>query len=384
MPLGFSNPDNQEGLWASSNYTPIRPAEDADFEVITIECWKYESQNSAPTVRHKTERLSIGSIDSWLEEPYPSCEGRSLSSGFKILLMPTDGLLLPPMTEKGLNSINTALGLPHVHKHSASLSSGANGMFLQRDKSYVFVFRKTSSYSSISVILRYNPLRNVTQGVFHFEPMGIPLHYFDKLISQFSACSHPLLLPLIAVEITFELTACLLLRPALITLREIEGQTGYDINAHGDDKINLSDDLRALIQRLGDGQSKLFSALSTIRSARLSTEFIQRKLRHLNKVLPDEVKGRLEHPSDLLEERIEYLLSNMENALLYEGITERMETQQTVVFNLIAQLDGMVNIGLAKDSKEIAAASKRDSSAMKIVAVLTTFFLPDILRDAAL
>lgn len=46
------------------------------------------------------------------------------------------------------------------------------------------------------------------------------------------------------------------------------------------------------------------------------------------------------------------------------------------VFNLIAQLDGMVNIGLAKDSKEIAAASKRDSSAMKIVAVLTTFFLP--------
>jgi hypothetical protein len=39
-------------------------------------------------------------------------------------------------------------------------------------------------------------------------------------------------------------------------------------------------------------------------------------------------------------------------------------------------MDGMVNIGLAKDSKEIAAASKRDSSAMKIVAVLTTFFLP--------
>jgi hypothetical protein len=39
-------------------------------------------------------------------------------------------------------------------------------------------------------------------------------------------------------------------------------------------------------------------------------------------------------------------------------------------------MDGMVNIGLAKDSKEIAAASKRDSSAMKIVAVLTTAFLP--------
>lgn len=151
MPPGFSNPDNQEGLWVSSNYAPIRPAEDADFEVITIECWKYESQNSAPTVRHKTERLSIGSIDSWLEEPYPSCEGRSLSSGFKILLMPIDGPSLPPMTEKGLSSINTALGLPHVHKHSASLNTGANGMFLQRDKSYgmvTYLRRKPVSFTN--------------------------------------------------------------------------------------------------------------------------------------------------------------------------------------------------------------------------------------------
>jgi hypothetical protein len=39
-------------------------------------------------------------------------------------------------------------------------------------------------------------------------------------------------------------------------------------------------------------------------------------------------------------------------------------------------MDGTVKIELAKDSKEIAAASKRDSSAMKIVAVLTTVFLP--------
>jgi hypothetical protein len=31
---------------------------------------------------------------------------------------------------------------------------------------------------------------------------------------------------------------------------------------------------------------------------------------------------------------------------------------------------------LAKDSKELAAASKQDSSAMKIIAVLTTLFLP--------
>jgi len=31
---------------------------------------------------------------------------------------------------------------------------------------------------------------------------------------------------------------------------------------------------------------------------------------------------------------------------------------------------------MARDSKEVAEASKRDSSAMKIIAVLTTLFLP--------
>jgi hypothetical protein len=46
------------------------------------------------------------------------------------------------------------------------------------------------------------------------------------------------------------------------------------------------------------------------------------------------------------------------------------------VFNLIAQEDTKINISLAKDSREIAAASKQDSSAMKIIAMLTTLFLP--------
>lgn len=46
------------------------------------------------------------------------------------------------------------------------------------------------------------------------------------------------------------------------------------------------------------------------------------------------------------------------------------------LFNLIAQSDNLINVGLAKDSKEMAVASKQDSSAMKIIALLTTFFLP--------
>ncbi|KAK0730104.1 hypothetical protein B0H67DRAFT_23833 [Lasiosphaeris hirsuta] len=35
-----------------------------------------------------------------------------------------------------------------------------------------------------------------------------------------------------------------------------------------------------------------------------------------------------------------------------------------------------MNRGIASDSKELAAASKRDSASMKIIAILTTAFLP--------
>lgn len=43
---------------------------------------------------------------------------------------------------------------------------------------------------------------------------------------------------------------------------------------------------------------------------------------------------------------------------------------------MIAQRDSKVNISVAEDSKKIAAAAKRDSSAMKTVSILTLVFLP--------
>lgn len=43
---------------------------------------------------------------------------------------------------------------------------------------------------------------------------------------------------------------------------------------------------------------------------------------------------------------------------------------------MIAQRDNKINISVAEDSKKIAAAAMRDSSAMKTVSMLTLIFLP--------
>lgn len=42
----------------------------------------------------------------------------------------------------------------------------------------------------------------------------------------------------------------------------------------------------------------------------------------------------------------------------------------------LAQRDTELSLGLARTSAETAVATKRDSSSMKVIAVLTTLFLP--------
>ncbi|KAI0863626.1 hypothetical protein F4860DRAFT_44121 [Xylaria cubensis] len=57
-------------------------------------------------------------------------------------------------------------------------------------------------------------------------------------------------------------------------------------------------------------------------------------------------------------------------------LQERVRSQNTVVYALMTQADARININLAKASKELAAATKRDSSSMKSIAIMTMLFLP--------
>ena len=46
------------------------------------------------------------------------------------------------------------------------------------------------------------------------------------------------------------------------------------------------------------------------------------------------------------------------------------------VYNFMAQKDNQTNIALARDSRLIAVATQRDSTAMRTIALLTLLFLP--------
>ncbi|KIX05297.1 uncharacterized protein Z518_06169 [Rhinocladiella mackenziei CBS 650.93] len=52
------------------------------------------------------------------------------------------------------------------------------------------------------------------------------------------------------------------------------------------------------------------------------------------------------------------------------------ESQSSMLFNMINQRDSRLNYSVAQSSRQIAAASRRDSSAMKTISILTLIFLP--------
>ncbi|OJD29834.1 magnesium transport protein transmembrane region [Diplodia corticola] len=78
---------------------------------------------------------------------------------------------------------------------------------------------------------------------------------------------------------------------------------------------------------------------------------------------------------------VEYLLeclrqSNISIAASFGALQKRVEIQMTALYTLVGQRDSKLNLEMAYDSRRLASASKRDSSSMKTIAVLTTVFLP--------
>ncbi|KAL7960807.1 hypothetical protein V8C34DRAFT_275779 [Trichoderma compactum] len=370
---GFGGQGNREWLFEWCSY-PIRlPSEKADFDVAMIECWKYDDDE--PTKKFELCGFHTETMDSWLKEPTPTRNERQPSAGFKVAVMPcADFSHLPHLTEGEMQAFNAAFGLPHFQQHYSSIECGACGMFLQLDNSYVFIMRRTSDWASIGSAIRYDPRTNIVRGVFYIDFNNINFARFEKMPEQFINCSHPLLLPMLAVEIIFEEKVSHLAENSQ-NLDRIEAMTGYGLTK-SEDTTDSQNDYRILVKELGKYQSYLYLALATIASSRYMALFLRQKIQHLNGVLPEQCQQKLAPVCHMLDERIEFLLSNMDHANIMSALKERMEAQQTVLFNLIAQADSLINVSLAQDSREMAVSSKQDSSAMKIIALLTTFFLP--------
>lgn len=164
-------------------------------------------------------------------------------------------------------------------------------------------------------------------------------------------------------------------------LLDIEDQTGhtifYDKNGQptGDQTQRIDS---SLSRKLSVNLAHLSYNISMVNLFNSSVQTLCEKalLQYLNE-LDDLQQEAVCASTKELRQRIEIVQSICaNNALRFTAYEKRLELQMGVVHNLIAQEDNMRNIELVRDSKVIATASKRDSSIMKVLAVLGTLFLP--------
>ncbi|PVH75528.1 hypothetical protein DL98DRAFT_593035 [Cadophora sp. DSE1049] len=81
--------------------------------------------------------------------------------------------------------------------------------------------------------------------------------------------------------------------------------------------------------------------------------------------------------SKMITELVAYQMNACQNLVLRAEYQEkRVQSQIAVVYQFMAQKDSKVNISLAETSATIAQESKKDSSSMKAIAILTMCFLP--------
>lgn len=185
--------------------------------------------------------------------------------------------------------------------------------------------------------------------------------------------AQPMLVPFI-VATSISNILSLKIHKSNLTLNAIEeelGQHEYPGRPKGDplkaDFVQGTSLLNSNNNRLGINESKLNSLILALR-----------KMQEYNAKIV-----ALSHHADILtgledvDNLVEHLLNYVSN-LLYRNTSEQKRTQThlTIIFNFMAQRDNLTNISLANDSKRIAAASKRDSTAMKTISILTMLFLP--------
>ena len=169
-------------------------------------------------------------------------------------------------------------------------------------------------------------------------------------------------------------------------LADIEERTGHkggieDPNwlANNDEENHVtgtSSDYRVLTIALSQADRNICDLSIHLKSICKLNAFVTATLDDLAKVFCNDA-SRLSTSYKVLKEDAEFrntYLDHLNDELEFNML--RCRTQTKIVFSLISQADNMRNIELAKDSRSLAVASKRDSSAMKTVAVLTTVFLP--------
>ncbi|MCJ1253613.1 hypothetical protein MMC24_001425 [Lignoscripta atroalba] len=217
--------------------------------------------------------------------------------------------------------------------------------------------------------LSHNPITSVTNIFIH----GVRKREGGSIIDQIRESSllwlHPMLLPTIIFHVHLKNT-----ERYRVSLNEkvvaVEYMVGYvDVGqlswtyAGSGLRENKVLDLEQLTTRLHSYLTELIFLDQVSRFRIDCASFLVKTIKEIQDLYPESTRQVRAWEARELEQSIDYMKS-MSDTLWYQ------------TYSMIAQNDSRLNYSIASDSAQIAVASKRDSSAMKTVALITVLFLP--------
>ncbi|KAI1142076.1 hypothetical protein F5Y05DRAFT_369638 [Hypoxylon sp. FL0543] len=149
------------------------------------------------------------------------------------------------------------------------------------------------------------------------------------------------------------------------------GENGMPIPRGNCEDPNLS------MAVLGISQ-KALAVEGYVRGHMLTATSIERELLEFPwQQIPSIDYDRVKEQNDFILKQLGFIRRVLDFALLrVEHLKQRADVQATAITNLLAQRNNETNRRLAESSTSIARDTRRDSSAMKSIAILTMVFLP--------
>lgn len=164
----------------------------------------------------------------------------------------------------------------------------------------------------------------------------------------------------------------------LTTMRQLEELTGY--GPYGGKKSGNEIPVEKLTQASKDIGSVQVNLANQLRHVAIGTAISSHLATRLDELASYSVQTNAwacRGDVEAFGSTVSSLQRSLDDSTAYANyLQERARSQNTVVYALMSQADTRININLARASKELAEAAKRDASSMKTIAIVTMLFLP--------
>ncbi|KAI1109887.1 hypothetical protein F5Y14DRAFT_455575 [Nemania sp. NC0429] len=166
---------------------------------------------------------------------------------------------------------------------------------------------------------------------------------------------------------------------ALHRVETSSGQTGIGVLGNDGNAMHPGrcDDPQLPVAILGLAQMAI--AIETyIRGHALTVNSVREELRRFPwHLLPATERARAQEQNELLAKQLDWITQSLEISKLRAGhLRQRADVQAMAINNLLSQRNNETTCAMAGASTRIAHDTRRDSAAMKSIAILTMVFLP--------